>query len=232
VIALSLPTVAANRAVVLEIAEAGHSGSTVVDTCTIGAEAAAENARILAAVGIDYVDSPVSGMKVKAEEGTLTSMTACSVEALERARPLIMGYSRVVYHVGTAAGQGQSMKVVNNSLYISALVTTSETLCYGENSGLNMNTMLEVINASSGQNVATTMMFPFHVATGTYSGAGAEAHIVKKDLGLFVDASAADGTPNAAIAKAYEIIEAFSEEDPLQDMARIYPFVKALNRGG
>ncbi|MGY9057561.1 MAG: NAD(P)-binding domain-containing protein, partial [Alphaproteobacteria bacterium] len=91
VIALSLPTVAANRAVVLEIAEAGHSGSTVVDTCTIGAEAAAENARILAAVGIDYVDSPVSGMKVKAEEGTLTSMTACSVEALERARPLIMG---------------------------------------------------------------------------------------------------------------------------------------------
>jgi hypothetical protein len=48
---LSLPTVAANRAVVLEIAEVGNSDSVVVDTCTIGRQAAAENARILGGSG-------------------------------------------------------------------------------------------------------------------------------------------------------------------------------------
>ena len=47
VLALSLPTVAANRAVVLEIAEVGNKGSVVVDTGTIGQPAAVENARIL-----------------------------------------------------------------------------------------------------------------------------------------------------------------------------------------
>ncbi|MDG2284520.1 MAG: NAD(P)-binding domain-containing protein, partial [Alphaproteobacteria bacterium] len=123
VIALSLPTVDANRAVIKELADAGHAGSLIVDTCTIGAEAAAENAAILKAVGIDYLDSPVSGLKFRAEDGTLASMAAGSKEAVERARPLIEGYSRVLYHVGTDAGQGQRMKVVNNALCISSYVT-------------------------------------------------------------------------------------------------------------
>ena len=48
IIALSLPTVEVNRQVVNEIAETGRAGSVVVDTCTIGAQAAAGNARILA----------------------------------------------------------------------------------------------------------------------------------------------------------------------------------------
>src|SRR6056297_4151273 len=42
VVALSLPTVEANRAVVREMAESAKSGSIIIDTCTIGPEAAAE----------------------------------------------------------------------------------------------------------------------------------------------------------------------------------------------
>ena len=226
VMALSLPTVAANRAVVAEIAAAGRAGSIVVDTCTIGPEAAAENAAVLEAAGIDYLDSPVSGLKFRAEEGTLASMTAGAAPAVERARPLIEGYSRVLYHVGTDAGQGQRMKVVNNALCISSYVTTSEALAYGENGGLDIATMLEVINASSGQNFATAQIFPKYVATGAYDGSGAEAHIVKKDIGLFVTGSGTEGTPNEVIREAYEVIAAFADSDPNQDQMRIYPFVR------
>ena len=225
VLAISLPTVAANRAVVLEIAEVGHKGSVVVDTGTIGQPAAEENARILAAAGIGYVDCPVSGMKVKADNGTLASMAACSAENLEKARALIEGYSSVVYHVGTEPGQGQVMKIVNNALYISALVTTSEAMSFGENRGLDMSTMLEVINASSGRNLVTSLIFADSVASGGFDNAGAQAHIVKKDLGLFVDAAAEQGTRSEAIAKAFETIAAFSDADPTVDMAGIYPFV-------
>jgi len=226
VIALSLPTVEANRAVVNEIAEAGNAGSVVIDTCTIGPEAAAENAAILKAASIDYVDSPISGLKFRAEEGTLASMTAGSIEAVERAQPLIEGYSRVLYHVGHDAGQGQRMKVVNNALCISAYVTTSEALAYGENGGLDIDTMLEVVNASSGMNFATSTIFPKYVATGDYDGSGAEAHIVKKDIGLFVSGSETEGTPNAAIKRAFEVVADFAAADPLQDQMRIYPFVR------
>jgi 3-hydroxyisobutyrate dehydrogenase len=226
VIALSLPTVEANRAVVKEIAEAGNAGSVVVDTCTIGPQAAAENAAILAAAGIAYVDSPVSGLKFRAEEGTLASMAAGPKDAVERARPLIEGYSRTLYHVGPDAGQGQRMKVVNNALCISAYVTTSEALAYGENGGLDIDTMLEVVNASSGMNFATSVIFPKYVATGDYDGSGAEAHIVKKDIGLFVAGSEGEGTPNRAIKRAFEVIAEFAAADPLQDQMRIYPFVR------
>ena len=226
IIALSLPTVEVNRQVVNEIAETGRAGSVVVDTCTIGAQAAAGNARILEAAGIDYLDSPVSGLKFRAEEGTLASMTAGANAAVERARPLIEGYSRVLFHVGTDAGQGQRMKVVNNALCISAYVTTSEALAYGESGGLAIDTMLEVLNASSGQNFSTSEIFPKYIATGDYDASGADAHILEKDLGLFVDGANAEGSASAVIAKAYEIVAAFAEADPQQDQMRIYPFVR------
>ena len=226
IIALSLPTVEVNRQVVNEIAETGRAGAVVGDTCTIGAQAAAGNARILEAAGIDYLDSPGSGLKFRAEEGTLASMTAGANAAVERARPLIEGYSRVLFHVGTDAGQGPRMKVVNNALCISAYVTTSEALAYGESGGLAIDTMLEVLNASSGQNFSTSEIFPKYSATGDYDASGADAHILEKDLGLFVDGANAEGSASAVIAKAYEIVAAFAEADPQQDQMRIYPFVR------
>ena len=227
VIALSLPSIDINRTVIEEIAEAEQAGSIVVDTCTIGPEAAAENARILAAAGIVYLDSPVSGLVFRAEEGTLASIVAGPADAVERARPLIEGYSRVLYHVGPDAGQGQRMKVVNNALFISALVTTSEALAYGEKGGLALDTMLEVINASSGGSFLTSEVFPKYMTGGCEEVSGAEAHIIQKDLSLFVDGAAAEGSANAAISRAYDIITAFAEEDPSQDQARIYDFVRA-----
>ncbi|GIR54313.1 MAG: hypothetical protein CM15mP62_17840 [Rhodospirillaceae bacterium] len=47
-----------------------------MDTCTIGIDAAKLNAQILNEVGIEYLDSPVSGLKFRAEEGALVSMVS------------------------------------------------------------------------------------------------------------------------------------------------------------
>ena len=226
IIALSLPTVDANRAVVREMAEAAKPGSIIIDTCTIGPAAAAENAAMLQAAGIGYVDAPVSGLKARAEEGTLASMIAGSEADIARARPLIESYSRVVFVVGSRPGQGQRMKVVNNAIYISTLVTVSEALSYGEHGDLDLATMLEVINASSGQCLTTQQVFPTYMMSDPPGISGAEALVLKKDLSLFVDGAAKEGTPNAAIAKAFETIAAFSDDDPRQDKAEIYRFIR------
>ncbi len=226
IIALSLPTVDANRAVVREMAEAAKPGSIIIDTCTIGPAAAAENAAMLQAAGIGYVDAPVSGLKARAEEGTLASMIAGSEADIARARPLIESYSRVVFVVGSHPGQGQRMKVVNNAIYISTLVTVSEALSYGEHGDLDLATMLEVINASSGQCLTTQQVFPTYMMSDPPGISGAEALVLKKDLSLFVDGAANEGTPNAAIAKAFETIAAFSDDDPRQDKAEIYRFIR------
>ncbi|MDE0408579.1 MAG: NAD(P)-dependent oxidoreductase [Alphaproteobacteria bacterium] len=226
IVALSLPTVAANREVVLEIAAAGRKGQIVIDTCTIGPAAARENARILAEAGIAYLDSPVSGMKFRAEEGTLASMASGPEDVLERAKPMVEAWSRTVFHVGLEPGLGQTMKLVNNALNISGLVASTEAVAYGERAGLDVATMLAVINASTGQNFTTLHAFPKHVATGDLDGSGAEAHLVKKDLGLFVESAGADDAPCPTIVRAYDTVAAFADSDPAQDMIRIYPFVR------
>lgn len=225
VIVLSLPTVAANREVVEEIAVAARPGSVVVDTCTIGVEAAERNATVLSERGIGYVDAPVSGLRARAVDGTLATMCAGDAASVERVRPVLECYSRVVYRVGDRPGQGQRMKVVNNALCMAHYVITSEALAYGEQGGLDMATMLEVINASSGQNFTTSVSFPQYVLSGTYDS-GADAAIIEKDLWLFVDGAARAGTPASALNAVYEVIKAFKEEDERQDAMRIYPFVK------
>ena len=226
VIALSLPNIGSNESVIREIVDVAKSGTVIVDTCTIGPQAAAKNKEILDAAGIIYLDSPVSGLKFRAEEGTLVSIVAGYAEALMLARPLIESYSRVIYHVGSEAGQGQRMKVLNNAICISSYVTTSEALAYGEAGGLEISSMLEVINESSGQNFATQHLFPKYVATKNFDQSGAEAHIIEKDLGLFINSSVSDQTPNRLLAAAHEIIAEFSSDNPWQDQMMIYPYIR------
>jgi len=226
VIALSLPSKQANEEVVGQIAQSAQPGTVVVDTCTIGAPAAENNARVLRAAGIEYVDSPVSGLKFRAEEGSLASMMAGTTAACDRALPLIESYSRTVFRVGEQAGQGQRMKVVNNALYISSLVTTAEALAYGEKGGLDVKTMFEVVNASSGMNFTTSQVFPKFLLEQPGTTSGAEAHILRKDLELFVTGSRDDNTSGEVITKAFEAIDAFSQADPLQDMIEIVRFVR------
>ena len=121
------------------------------------------------------------------------------------------------------------MKVLNNAICIASYVISSEALTYGEAGGLKVGEMLEVINESSGQNFATKFLFPKYVATEQYDASGAEAHIIEKDISLFVEGADGDGTPSKVIAAAYEIIKAFNEADPLQDQMNIYPYVKGLH---
>ena len=226
VIALSLPSVAVNRAVVEEIAASGHRDKTIVDTCTIGPEAAAENARILDRAGVEYVDAPISGMVIRAEQGTLTSMVAGSPAAIERARALIEGYTRDFFVVGDRAGLGQRMKLVNNALYITNMITVSEALAYGEHDGLGLDTMLAVLAASSGQSFVTDTVFARFMVDPQAPPSGVEAHIIDKDLSLFVDAAKRDGTPSDTIAKAYELMERFAKSDPRREMAGMYRYIR------
>lgn len=158
-------------------------------------------------------------------EGTLTSMSAGPAELLDRVQPLLQCYSRIVYRVGDEPGQGQRMKVVNNALCMAHYVIVSEALSYGEHGGLDMATMLEVINASSGQNFTTSVSFPNYVLTGSYDS-GADAAIIEKDLSLFIAGASEAQTPAQTIGAAYRIIKAFKDTDPSQDAMRIYPFVK------
>jgi len=227
VVVLSLPDGAASEAVVGEIVGAASRRTThVVDTSTIGVRTAAVLADVLGGAGLSYVDAPVSGGVAGAKARTLAVMYAASDDACVRVEPVLAGLSDCRYRVGTRPGMAQAMKLANNFLSATTLAATSEAIAFGVAEGLDMATMLEVLNASSGRSAATGDKFPNHVLTGKYA-AGFTNSLMIKDLRLYLHAVEERDGPATVGAVTASIWEQFADAEPGADFTRIYPFVES-----
>ena len=221
----SLPDGSASEAVARAIAGADERRvAFVVDTSTIGVEAARHVAGLLAAEGIGYVDAPVSGGVAGARARTLSVMYAGADEACAAVDGVLAGLSDRRHRVGERPGQAQVLKLANNFLSATALAATSEAVAFGVAAGLDMETMLSVLNASSGQSAATSDKFVNHVVTGRYASGFANS-LMAKDLGLYLGAVEAQGAPSVLGPVTVSVWERFATDEPGVDFTRIYPFV-------
>ena len=226
VIFTCLPSIGSFNSVVTEIAAATTAKDLIVSNLsTVGPSAAIAAHETLAAAGIVYVDTPVSGAVFRARDGDLTVMFSGNDEAFARLRPLLDAIGKNIFRVGSEPGQGQRMKLVNSYLVISAFLVTSEAIAYGEKGGLDMATMLDVINTSTGQNFVSTHMFPRYVQTGTYDSAGSGA-IMRKDLSVFLDSATSEARYSDIARAILDVIEEFDDANPQTDQMRIYPYIR------
>jgi 3-hydroxyisobutyrate dehydrogenase-like beta-hydroxyacid dehydrogenase len=196
----------------------------VVDTSTIGVDAAVSLDVLLKAAGIAYIDAPVSGGVAGARARTLAVMYAGSSPACEEVEPVLAGLSDRRRRVGDRPGMAQALKLLNNFLSATALLATSEAIAFGRAVGLDMATMLDVLNVSSGHNSATADKFPNHVLTGTFA-AGFANGLMAKDVRLYREAVAASRTPDYLGGVTATVWQHFADMQPDADFTRIYPFV-------
>jgi 3-hydroxyisobutyrate dehydrogenase-like beta-hydroxyacid dehydrogenase len=197
----------------------------VLDTSTIGVEAAKDVQARLGASGIAYYDAPVSGGIAGAAAATISLMFAGPDEEYERLQPVITAMSKRPFHVGSEPGQGQAMKLLNNFLSGLALTATSEAIAFGMTQGLDMKTMLDVLNVSSGQNTASSDKFPNRILTETYDAEFLNT-LYLKDVSLYVaNVDAAKGS-NIIGHALLPIWQRFVEAQPGADFTRIYPFLR------
>ena len=222
---LSLPDGPACIEVAAEIAEAGGRARTVIELSTIGPDAAREAARILKAAGVLYVDAPVSGGRAGALAGTVTVMWAGPADELERRRDALATFSANAFHVGEAPGQGQALKILNNFLSGTAMAATSEAILYGLTQGLDMKTMLDVINVSSGVNSASRDKFPERVLTGTFDG-GFKTTLLAKDIRLYLENARAAGSACSLGATVAGIWADCDRALPGSDFTRVFEFIR------
>ncbi len=223
---LSLPDGRVSAAVLDEIIAAGERAcAVVVDTSTIGIDWARKNAGRAAEAGIEYLDAPVSGGAIGAQRGTISVMCAGREETVERLRETMLDFGAHVFLVGTEPGQAQAMKILNNFLSATSMAATSEAIAFGVAQGLDMKTMLDVLNVSSGQNTATRDKFPQRVLTETYD-AGFRVDQLNKDLGLYQEALQSTGTPRPVSPTVIELWRELNALDSHADITRIYPFVR------
>ena len=232
VVVFSLPDGSASAAVAREIVTADERVTThVVDTSTVGPRAAVAIARVLGDAGIAYVDTPVSGGVGGARARTLAVMVAASDGDYERVVPVLAGLSDRVVRVGDRPGPAQALKLANNFLSATALAATSEAVAFGLAAGLDLATMLEVLNASSGHNTATDDKFPNHVLTGHYAS-GFSNSLMAKDVGLYLGEVTDAGGPAAMGGIVAGLWARFAADEPGADFTRIYPWVAAGDPGG
>jgi 3-hydroxyisobutyrate dehydrogenase-like beta-hydroxyacid dehydrogenase len=222
---LSLPDGAVSASVCREIADAeSRVSQCVIDTSTIGVQAARAIQQALAADGIEYIDAPVSGGTAGAAAGTISTMFAGSAQSYERLLPLLKAMSKNPFHVGTQAGQGQAMKLANNFLSGLAMAGTSEAICFGLSQGLDMKTMLDVLNVSTGRNTATSDKFPNRILTETYD-AGFLNTLYMKDLRLYVEGVRTAEAPKDIGEVCVGVWKRFVEALPGADYTEIYRFI-------
>ncbi len=228
IVLLSLPVPAAVRAVIAGpagLAE-GSRAKVIVDLSTTGRDTILDMAELLKQRGITLVDAPVSGGVSGAAKGTLAVMVAGPAVACEQVKPYLDVIGRV-FVVGDAAGQGQVMKVLNNQLSAMAMAATAEAMIVGVKAGLDARTMLDVLNASSGRNTATTDKFPRAVIDRSFDF-GFRAVLLHKDVKLCRTLAESLGMPFSIGTAVEEVWARAAKELGDEDFTRV---VEVLERG-
>jgi 3-hydroxyisobutyrate dehydrogenase len=160
-------------------------GAIWVD-CTSGVpESAKLQQAFLKQKGIDFLDAPVSGQTVGAENATLTFMVGGSKTAFDIALPAMQAMGKLIKHVGDS-GSGFAVKAVNNMLLAVHLCAAAEGFTTLKAHGVDLQEALECINASSGKSGVTENVLPQRVFNRSFPNTFA-LPLLSKDTGIAVD---------------------------------------------
>ncbi|TDE19061.1 NAD(P)-dependent oxidoreductase [Actinomadura sp. 6K520] len=189
VVLLSLPGAAQVESVLTAMpAHGGRNGTaaiTVVDTTTRSPQQARDLARLVTAAGHHYLDAPVSGGALAAEQGTLRVMIGGDDTALAGARQALEAISGGNHvHVGPV-GAGSACKLMNNILYAANLVTVGEAIYVAQAHGVAPTAFLDALNGASGRSVASELVYPRFVLSGGYDSRFAIG-LIRRDVELAI----------------------------------------------
>ncbi len=127
------------------------SGDIYVELSTISPGLVHTIAKKASDKGVAVLDAPVSGGLDQRLDGTLSIMVGGEAKTLSKAMPVFKTFGDKIFHAG-GSGAGASVKLVNNMLAGINMVATMEALVLGVKAGLRVETLKEVIGASSGAN--------------------------------------------------------------------------------
>jgi 3-hydroxyisobutyrate dehydrogenase-like beta-hydroxyacid dehydrogenase len=195
IVFLSLPTPAIVREAVLGPEGVAAEGTVklICDLSTSGPALAQELHEALSPHGIASFDAPVSGGIRGAEQGTLAIMVGGPETLWPELQPLLQSLGKAFY-MGETPGAGQTMKLVNNLLSLTAIAVTAEGMALGIKAGLDPARMIEVLNSGTGANSATRDKWPRAVLPRSFDF-GFSAALSLKDTKLLLDEAAPMGVP-------------------------------------
>ena len=182
----------------------------------------------LAALGILYIDAPISGGAAKAASGQMTMMTAGKPEAYAIAELFLTAMAAKVYKLGDSAGAGSKVKIINQLLAGVHIAAAAEAMALGLREGVDPDALYEVITNSAGN----SWMFEnrmAHVLAADYTPLSA-VDIFVKDLGIVLDMARATKFPLPLSSTAHQMFmqastAGFAKEDD-SAVIKIFPGIE------
>ena len=178
-------------------------GDVLVDHSTISPVVTAEYASQAQALGVDWVDAPVSGGSEGAANGTLSVMAGGDAEAVERARPFMEAYSKSVVHVGAKPGSGQLVKAVNQVLVALHALAVSEALLLADAAGLDLEATLAAVENGAAGSWMLSNRGPQMIERDWTPGFTID--LQQKDNRIVLDTADALGVPLPGVALVFQL---------------------------
>ena len=191
-------------------------GSTIVVSATIKPSEMRAVAAAIAETGINVIDSPVSGGKSGAENGTLTMMVSAKNDVYESHLDVLQAVGEKIFHVGEDAGIGQTVKASLQAFIGASFAAIFESLVLGSKAGVSGEILYEVFGASGVssplfRNCAKLILDREFVNTGSHIGT------MYKDLGITMSLAKEMGVAMFTTSAAHELFQSgislFPEED-------------------
>jgi 3-hydroxyisobutyrate dehydrogenase-like beta-hydroxyacid dehydrogenase len=180
--------------------------AAVVVMSTIGPQAVTT----LAEEGHPLLDAPVSGGVARAETGDLLVMAGGPAELFERLAPVLDAVGSTVVHCGERPGDGQAVKLVNQLLCGVHIAAAAEALAYAQALGLDPAKVHDTIRHGA----AASFMLDdrgSRMLTRDFTDVRSALDIFVKDMGLVVEAGAANAARTPLAEAARQLYEEGSE---------------------
>ena len=185
-----------------------EAGAIFIDNTTASAAVARELAEAAHAAGLGFLDAPVSGGQAGAENGALTVMVGGEASHFDAAEPLMKAYGAKVNLMGPS-GAGQLTKMVNQICIAGLVQGLSEALNFGQNAGLDMDKVLDVISGGAAQ--SWQMVNRGHTMVRDEFDFGFALDWMRKDLRIVFEEATANGSPLPVTAQVAQFYAMLSE---------------------
>jgi 3-hydroxyisobutyrate dehydrogenase-like beta-hydroxyacid dehydrogenase len=187
------------------VVAAARPGLLCVDMSTIAPPQTRTIGAGLLERGVKMLDAPVTGSSPRAQDGSLTIMVGGEAEDFLRARPLLEAMGRLIVHVGEL-GQGEMLKLINNSLAAANAAAVAEALLLAAATGIDLDAFVEVASAGSGAS-AQLELKSGPMRQHDYTTLFKTAHMLK-DVRLCLDEAQSAGVPFPAAGHARDLLTA------------------------
>lgn len=195
--------------------DAVKEGAIIIELTSCSPRTVIEVQDYYADRGVKVIDAPMTGALPKAVDGTLTIMGAGDPEAFKAAEPVFAPIAEKVFQL-SKVGNGKLIKAMTNLLGAVNLAAVGEFYRFARAEGLDMDALVEVVDASAGGSTQFTRNFG-KMVNGDYTPTFTLA-LLRKDMGIALNAAdeLADGNagPRLPLARAaYELYKAGAAYD-------------------